>query len=546
MPQQQTQLEVDAVVIGAGFAGLRSIHELRQLDLTLQVFEAADDVGGTWYWNRYPGARTDTESWAYCLSFDRELWEEWEFRERFTAQPDVLAYLQRVADKHDMRKDIRFSTRVTAATFDEHANRWTVRTDDGRETRCRWLISGLGWLGIAYKPPFPGVESFQGETYVTSQWPKEPVDFHGKRVAVVGTGATGIQVVQQVAHVAEHLTVFQRTPNYVMPGRNHAVSAEQQTALRSDYENIWKTTFDHVFAFPMKPANLLGSELSDAELERVLEAGWEAGGFRYIFETVDDMLVDQRVNDAASEFVRRKIRAIVKDPDTAALLSPTTHPIGGKRPPLGNMYYETFNRSNVKLVSVREDPIREITPRGLRTGNAEYEFDVLVFATGFDAITGPLSKIDVRGVGGRTIADEWSDGASVLLGVSSPGFPNLFSILGPQAPFASHPPVIETQVELVGQLLKRAQETGAERVEANEDATRAWSELCDTILDATLLPQGMGDRPWFLGANIPGKRPSTLCYLGGMAGYRAAIAQEAEAGYPGYAFGAAPVPAVAK
>ncbi|MCW3011010.1 MAG: Phenylacetone monooxygenase, partial [Solirubrobacterales bacterium] len=389
MPQQQTQLEVDAVVIGAGFAGLRSIHELRQLDLTLQVFEAADDVGGTWYWNRYPGARTDTESWAYCLSFDRELWEEWEFRERFTAQPDVLAYLQRVADKHDMRKDIRFSTRVTAATFDEHANRWTVRTDDGRETRCRWLISGLGWLGIAYKPPFPGVESFQGETYVTSQWPKEPVDFHGKRVAVVGTGATGIQVVQQVAHVAEHLTVFQRTPNYVMPGRNHAVSAEQQTALRSDYENIWKTTFDHVFAFPMKPANLLGSELSDAELERVLEAGWEAGGFRYIFETVDDMLVDQRVNDAASEFVRRKIRAIVKDPDTAALLSPTTHPIGGKRPPLGNMYYETFNRSNVKLVSVREDPIREITPRGLRTGNAEYEFDVLVFATGFDAITGP-------------------------------------------------------------------------------------------------------------------------------------------------------------
>jgi cyclohexanone monooxygenase len=530
----QTLPEVDAVVVGAGFAGLRSIHVLRKLGLTLQVFEAGTDVGGTWYWNRYPGARTDTESWAYCFSFDRELWQEWDFVERYTGQADVLEYLRRVADKHDMRKDIRFSSRVNGAYFDEETNRWTVHTEDGVSITCRWLITGLGWLGIAYKPPFPGLDTFKGESYVTSQWPREPVDFTGKRVAVIGTGATGIQVIQSIAPVAEHLTVFQRTPNYVMPGRNHMLTPEQRTELRRDFEGIWRKTFDHVFAFPMEPANRLGSQVDDDELERVLEAGWEAGGFHYIFETFDDMLVDQRVNDAAAEFVRRKIRAIVKDPATAELLCPKTHPIGGKRPPLGNFYYETFNRPNVTLVSVREDPIREITPTGLRTGTAEYEFDVIIFATGFDAITGPLAEMNVHGVGGRTIAEEWGRDAKMLLGVSAPGFPNLFSVLGPQAPFASHPPVIEAQVDFIGQVLARALADGAERVEATPEAAQAWSDQCDAILDATLLPQGMGDRPWFLGANVPGKRPSTLCYLGGMAGYVAEVTKQVDNGLPGY------------
>jgi cyclohexanone monooxygenase len=530
----QTLPEVDAVVVGAGFAGLRSIHVLRKLGLTLQVFEAGTDVGGTWYWNRYPGARTDTESWAYCFSFDRELWQEWDFVERYTGQADVLEYLRRVADKHDMRKDIRFSSRVNGAYFDEETNRWTVHTEDGVSITCRWLITGLGWLGIAYKPPFPGLDTFEGESYVTSQWPREPVDFTGKRVAVIGTGATGIQVIQSIAPVAEHLTVFQRTPNYVMPGRNHMLTPEQRTELRRDFEGIWRKTFDHVFAFPMEPANRLGSQVDDDELERVLEAGWEAGGFHYIFETFDDMLVDQRVNDAAAEFVRRKIRAIVKDPATAELLCPKTHPIGGKRPPLGNFYYETFNRPNVTLVSVREDPIREITPTGLRTGTAEYEFDVIIFATGFDAITGPLAEMNVHGVGGRTIAEEWGRDAKMLLGVSAPGFPNLFSVLGPQAPFASHPPVIEAQVDFIGQVLARALADGAERVEATPEAAQAWSDQCDAILDATLLPQGMGDRPWFLGANVPGKRPSTLCYLGGMAGYVAEVTKQVDNGLPGY------------
>lgn len=532
----QTLPDVDAVVVGAGFAGLRTIHELRQLGLSMQVFEAGTDVGGTWYWNRYPEARTDTESWGYCLFFDRELYENWDWPERFPGQPDVLAYMQHVADRHDMRKEIRFNTRVSGAWFDEATNLWTVRTEDGQEVRSRFLITGLGWLGVAYKPPFPGADTFQGETYVTSQWPHEPVDFTGKRVAVIGTGATGIQTITGVARVAEHLTVFQRTPNYVLPSRNHALSEFQRTALKRDYDTVLKKTREHVFAFPMDAAGRLGSELSDEELEKVLEWGWETGGFRYIFETVDDMLVDQRTNDAASEFVRRKIRAIVNDPQTAELLCPTTHPIGGKRPPLGSFYYETYNRPNVSLVSVREDPIKEITPTGLRTGTAEYEVDVIIYATGFDAITGPLTNMNVHGTDDRSLGEEWAKSARMHLGLTAPGYPNMFSILGPQAPFASHPPAIEAQVEFIGKLLKQALDTGAQRIEATEEATQGWSDMCDMILEATLLPQGMGDRPWFLGANVPGKKPSTLCYLGGMAGYGTEIAKEVESGFPGYRF----------
>lgn len=538
----QTLPDVDAVVIGAGFAGLRTIHSLRKLGLSLQAFEAGDDVGGTWYWNRYPGARTDTESWAYCFSFDRELWEEWDYRERFMAQPDTLDYLRRVADKHDMRKDIRFSTRVRGATFDEATNRWTVYTEDGLEVSCRWLITGLGWLGVAFTPPFPGGETFKGESYVTSQWPHESVDLAGKRVGVIGTGATGIQVIQSVAHVAGQLTVFQRTPNYVMPGRNHALSPEQKSGLKTEYDTVWEQAYRHVFGFPMESPQRLGSELTDEELEKVFEAGWEAGGFRFIFETVDDMLVDQRVNDAAAEFVRRKIRTIVKDPHTAELLCPTTHPIGGKRPPLGNFYYETYNRPNVSLVSVRDDPILEVTPNGLRTvSGTEYELDVIIYATGFDAITGPLANLDIRGVGGQTITEAWADGeAKMLFGLSAAGFPNMFSILGPQAPFASHPPVIETQVDFIEKILEHALAAHASRVEATPEAVQAWSDQCDLILAATLLEQGLGDRPWFLGANVPGKKPSTLCFLGGLGAYVDAIKQEVDNGFASYVLDPAP------
>ncbi|MBA3742799.1 MAG: NAD(P)/FAD-dependent oxidoreductase [Sporichthya sp.] len=524
---------------------MRSIVELRRLGLSMRVFEAGSEVGGTWYWNRYPGARTDTESWGYCFFFDKELGLEWDWPERFPSQPDVQKYMVHVADRFDMRKEITFNARVDGAFFDEATNLWTVRTDTGEEVTCRWLITGLGWLGVAYKPNLAGLDSFAGEWYQTSLWPKEEVNLEGKRVAVIGTGATGIQVIQTIAPVVEHLTVFQRTPNFVMPGRNHALSDHQRAELKRDYDLITEQTFNHVFAFPMDPANQLGSEVSDdADLIRIFEKGWEDGGFRYIFTTVDDMLVDQRVNDIAAEFVRNKIRAIVKDPVTAELLCPKTHPIGGKRPPLGNFYFETFNRSNVTLVDVRPDPVAEITPTGLRlTSGAEYEADVIIFATGFDAMTGPLAKMNVHGVGDRTLEAEWVEGPNLHLGISQAGFPNLFAILGPQGPFASHPPVIEKQVEFIGKVLDKALADGAERVESTPEAGAAWTAMCDMILHMTLVPKGLDDRPWFLGANVPGKKQTTLAYLGGMAGYCAELDKERDGGFPGYAMRKAPVPA---
>ena len=539
-----TQPHVDAVVVGAGFAGLRTIHELRELGLTMQAFEAGSDVGGTWYWNRYPGARTDTESWAYCFSFDKELCQEWDWPERFPAQPDVLAYLRRVADKHDMRKEIKFSTRVVAASFDETVNLWTVETDDGAETVCRWLITGLGWLGVSYKPQFPGLDSFQGEWYQTSLWPREPVDLEGKRIAVIGTGATGIQVTTAVAPTAEHLTVFQRTPNYALPARNFALADAQRSEIKRNYDAIWEQVQRQAFAFPMDAANRVGSDVDDDAMQKILERGWETGGFRYLFETFDDMFADPRVNDAASEFVRHKIRTIVKDPSTAELLCPTTHPIGGKRPPLANFYYETFNRPNVSLVSVRDNPIADVTPQGIRLEDgSEYGCDVIIFATGFDAITGPLERMNIRGVGNRKLADEWSNAPKLHLGLSTPGFPNLFSILGPQGPFVQHPPLIETQAQFIGKVLSQAIEKGADRVEATHEAARTWSDLCDLVLSMTVIPKGIDDRPWFLGANIPGKQPSTLCYLGGMAGYCAELDKDIDSGFGGWSMSSVAVPA---
>ncbi|MDQ1506988.1 MAG: hypothetical protein QOD57_4715 [Actinomycetota bacterium] len=537
--------QVDAVVVGAGFAGLRSIHELRRLGLSMRVFEAGSDVGGTWYWNTYPGARTDTESWGYCFFFDKELGLEWDWPERFPAQPDVQKYMSHVADRFDMRKEITFNARVNGAFFDEASNTWTVRTNTGEEVTCRWLITGLGWLGVAYKPDLPGLDDFQGEWYQTSLWPKTDVELEGKRVAVIGTGATGVQVIQTIAPVVEKLTVFQRTPNFVMPGRNHALTDEQRAELKRDYDAITAQTFSHVFAFPMDPANCMGGEITDdADLIRIFEKGWEDGGFRYIFTTVDDMLIDQRVNDIAAEFVRNKIRAIVKDPATAELLCPKTHPIGGKRPPLGNFYYETYNRPNVELVNVRPDPIAAITPTGLRlTSGAEYEADVIIFATGFDAMTGPLEKMNVHGVGDRTLKEEWAEGPNLHLGISQAGFPNLFAVLGPQGPFASHPPVIEKQVEFIGKVLEQAIAQGAERVESTPEAGAAWTAMCDMILNMTLVPQGLDDRPWFLGANVPGKKQTTLTYLGGMAGYVAELEKEIAGGFPGYDMAKRPVPA---
>lgn len=513
--------EFDAVVVGAGLSGLRVLRELRdEVGLSVKVFEAGTDVGGTWYWNRYPGARTDTESWAYGLSFDRELCEDWTWEERFPGQPEVERYLNHVADRFDLRKDIQFETRVTEATFEEDAGVWRIVTEAGETVTATYLVTAAGLLSDTYEPPFPGIADFEGDWYQTSLWPKEGVDFEGKRVAVIGTGATAIQLIPEVAREAAHLTVFQRTPNYVVPARNHLMPESQVTEINRTWDEMWAHLRTQPFALPIPVSGRVAADVPDAaERRRVFDQVWETGGFRFIFESFDDLITNQAINDEASDYVRDKIRTIVKDPETAELLCPTGHPFGTKRLPLGHFYYETFNRDDVDLVSVADNPIARITPRGIELEDGtEHEVDIIVFALGFNAITGALGAIDLRGRGGRTLNEKWAGGASAYLGVAVDEFPNMFVILGPQSPFVNTPPMVERQVEFIGDAIRYLRERDLNPVEATAEAVEAWNAECHEGLNATLIPKGLDDRPWFL-RPIPGRPLNVLFYFGGFEAY---------------------------
>ncbi|MDX6653781.1 MAG: hypothetical protein QOH18_482 [Solirubrobacterales bacterium] len=511
----------DAVIIGAGLSGLRALRELRdEVGLSVRVFEAAPDVGGTWFWNRYPGARTDTESWAYGLSFDKELLEDWTWEERFPGQPEVERYLNHIADRYDLRKDIEFETRVTEATFEEDEGTWRIVTDAGVVVTATYLVTAAGLLSDTYEPPFPGLDGFAGDWYQTSLWPKEGVEFEGKRVAVIGTGATAIQLIPEVAHQADHLTVLQRTPNYVVPARNHLLADSQMGELKRNYDTMWAALRKQPFALPIPTSGRIAADMpAPADRQRVFDAVWETGGFRFIFESFDDLISNQSINDEASEFVRNKIRTIVKDPETAELLCPTGHPFGTKRLPLGHFYYETFNRDDVDLVGLRGNPIERITPKGIRLEDGtEYEVDVIVFALGFNAITGALAAIDVRGRGGRELNDKWADGASAYLGVAVDEFPNLFVILGPQSPFVNTPPMVERQVDFIGGAIRYMRDHDVAAIEATPEAVESWNAECHSDLNETLIPKGLDDRPWFL-RRIPGKPLNVLFYFGGFEAY---------------------------
>jgi cyclohexanone monooxygenase len=521
----------DAIVIGAGFAGLRMLHELRQLGLTVKVFEAASDVGGTWYWNRYPGARTDSESWVYAYSFSKELQDEWSWSERFPSQSEALAYLRYVANRFDMYRDIAFNTRIESAVWDERTSHWTVRDQRGRSHTCKVLIAAVGVLSTPYTPPFPGFESFKGESYVTGRWPKERVDFAGKRVAIIGTGATAVQAIPIIAQTASHLTVFQRTPNYVLPARNYTLTDDEREAIRRDYDRIWAQAREHFFGFAMPLAGRMAADVTPEERQRILERGWETGGFRFIFETFDDIFTDDKSNEAAAEFVRNKIRTIVTDPVTAELLCPKDYPLAAKRPPLGHFYYETFNRPNVSLIDISGDPIAEITTHGVRTATRDFEADVIVFATGFDAVTGTLAAMDLRGRSGVTIAEKWHDGPRTHLGIAVDGFPNLFMICGPQSPFANIPVVIDGIVDWIGKALSHMRARGADTMEATPEAVEQWRKHMDELINATVLSKG---RSWFLGDNIPGKPHVTLFHFGGAGVYRQECLAAAAKGFEGF------------
>ena len=525
----------DAIIIGAGFGGVRALYEMHKLGLSTRLFDAGSDVGGTWYWNRYPGARTDSEAWGYCYSFSKELMDEYVWDERMPTWDQVQRYIAHVADRFDLRKDMQMNTVIKSVIYDEAKNIWTVTTQGGEVFTCTYFISAVGWFAVAVKPPFGGLENFKGQWYMTSTWPKEPVDFTGKRVGIVGSGSTAVQILPVVAKSAKSVKMFQRTPNYVLPGRNHPLDASDNQAIKANYDAIWEQVRKQTFAFPMGTSTLKYDDVTDEQRQQIFEAGWESGGFRFIFETFGDILTDMRSNAAAAEFVRGKIRSIVKDPATAELLVPK-YPIALKRPPLGNFYFETFNRDNVTLVDVSEHPLIGATEKGLKTDIEEHELDIIIFAIGFDAVTGPLTHLEVRGKGGELIRDKWAAGPRTHLGIAMDGFPNMFIITGPQSPFSNVPPVIDATVDWIGRAITKMRAEGTAKMEATPEVVDSWVKLMQTILDQTLLGQAVEQKSWYMGANIPGKAHAPLHYFGGAEGYFKEMQHSLDSDFEGFTF----------
>ena len=528
----------DAVVIGAGFSGMYMLKSLRdKLGLNVRVYEAGDTVGGTWYWNRYPGARCDSDAYIYVFTFDKQLLQEWEWTERYPEQPEILRYLEHVAKRHDLKRDMQFNTRVTSAEFDEKTNLWSVRTDNGDPVTARYLIAAVGSLSTTNIPPFKGLEKFKGKWHHTSLFPHTGVDFTGKRVGMVGTGATAVQAIPEIAQQAKHLTVFQRTANYCVPARNGKVDPDVVSARKADYDGVVKRIRESFFGqehyFIMKSA----LEATPEEREREFDKRWDAGGFAFWLANYQDMFFSQEANDLCADYIKRKIRKTVKDPAVAEKLIPKGYAYGTKRQPLDTNYYETFNKDNVLLVDATTDGgIEEITEKGIRAGGKEYEFDIIVFATGFDAMTGPLKALNLKGRGGRTLAKEWADGPHSYLGISVAGFPNLFTITGPQSPsvLSNMPVSIEQHVEWVTDCIDNMRKNEKTTIEATPEAQDQWVAHVNEIVNMTLM---VGANSWYMSANIPGKPRAFLPYLGpeGVGGYRKKCDEVAAKGYEGFA-----------
>src|SRR5262245_1842900 len=526
--------QLDAVVIGAGFAGVYALYKLRDvLGMRVRVYETGDGVGGTWYWNRYPGARCDSESFYYCFSFSEDVAQAWQCSCPYPEQPEIERYLNHVADRFDLRRDIQLSTRVTDARFDDASNRWEIDTERGERVTARFLVTAVGCLSATNVPDLPGRESFRGASYHTSRWPREGVDFTGKRVGRIGTGSSGIQAAPVIAAEAAHLTVFQRTPNFSVPARHRAFAPEHQAEIKRDYAAIFERTRTSPAGFPYFPIERKAMDVSAEERQKILEGLWQEGGFKFLWGSFSDLTLDPAANEIASEFIRSKIREIVTNPDTAERLCPKDHPYGSKRPPIDTDYYVTFNRENVRLVDLRKTPIEAITPTGLRTSDAEYELDAIVFATGFDAMTGSLLRIDIRGSGGRRLADVWAHGPRTLLGLQIAGFPNLFTITGPGSPsvLVNMPVAIEHHVNWIADCLQHMKEHGKTRIEASEAAQDAWVEHVAEVAKASLFGRA---NSWYVGANIPGKPRVVMPYTGGQPMYRERCDAVTKAGYEGF------------
>jgi cation diffusion facilitator CzcD-associated flavoprotein CzcO len=523
--------DFDAVIVGAGFAGLYMLHRLRGLGLRARVFEAGSGVGGTWYWNRYPGARCDVESMEYSFQFSDALQQEWDWSERYAAQPELLRYANHVADRFDLRRDIQFDTRVDAATFDESAGCWRIGTSDGARCSAAFCIMATGCLSSPNTPKLEGLESFAGERYHTGYWPHQPVDFTDKRVAIIGTGSSAVQSIPIIAGQAQHLTVFQRTPNYAIPAHNAPLAPETRIAIKADYAGLRaraRRTFTGI-AFDYSEA--LALETAPEEREREYERRWQRGGLSFL-GAYQDLMLDAQANATAAEFVRGKIRRKVTDPAVAELLAPK-NVIGCKRVCIDIGYYETFNRDNVTLVDVSERPIEEITPHGVKVAGREYAADALVLATGFDAMTGALLRIDIRGRGGARLATAWSAGPKTYLGLAVAGFPNLFTITGPGSPsvLTNMIPTIEQHVDWIADTIRHMRAHQLALIEASEDAQERWTEHLGDLARPTLRYTCTS---WYLGANVPGKPRVFMPYIGGFPRYAQQCREVAANGYQGF------------
>jgi cyclohexanone monooxygenase len=524
--------DFDVVVVGAGFAGMYLLHRLRGLGLSVRVVEAGSDVGGTWYWNRYPGARCDVESMQYSYQFSEELQQDWEWTERYATQSEILRYVDHVAERFDLRRDIQFNTKVTAASFDDAAKRWVIETDGGERLSAPYCVMATGCLSVPNKPQFVGQEDFAGPIYHTGNWPHEGVDFTGKRVAVIGTGSSAIQSIPVIAEQAAQLTVFQRTPNYAVPAHNAPLDPAKVRDIKADYAGFRarakQTPTGNLFEVGGPSAMAVSAE----ERAREYEARWQAGGLPFL-AAFADIMFDPEANQTIADFVRDKIRAIVDDPAVADLLAPKNI-IGCKRICVDTGYYETFNRDNVALVDISETPIERFTADGVSVDGRVYEVDAIVSATGFDAMTGALLNIDIRGAAGAALRDKWRDGPKAYLGLALAGFPNLFMVTGPGSPsvISNMLPAIEQHVNWITDCIGYMRDQGLGRIEAQIDAEEAWVAHVGEVADLSLRSTCSS---WYVGANIPGKPRVYMPYIGGVPVYARKCDQVAADGYEGFA-----------
>ena len=534
-PRQPEVAPLDVAIVGGGLAGLYAIHRLRKLGLKVRAYEAGSGIGGTWFWNRYPGARCDVESLEYSYSFSDELQQEWKWPERYGTQPEILKYINHVADRFDLRRDVQLNTRIQSAVFDSKTNEWTLVTKDGETIKARYVVMAAGNLSTPRVPDFKSIHDFKGKWYHTGLWPHEGVDFTGLRVGVIGTGSSGVQMIPIIAQQAKQLTVFQRTANFSLPARNGPMTPDREDPHKANYKERRAAAMETPFAIGGHPKPTQKTmEATPEERAKTYEAKWQAGGSISYLYSYTDLLVSKEANDTASEFARNKIRSIVKDKRTGELLAPKDHPIGTKRLCLDTNYYETYNRPNVSLVDVRSDPIKELTPKGVRLNSgAEYEFDAIAFATGFDAMTGALNEIDIRTSEGEMLRQHWEGGPLTYLGLMVAGFPNMFIVTGPGSPGVKTQMIasIEQHVDWIADAIDHLGKHQLDRIEPTAKAESEWVTHVNEVADSTLYPLA---NSWYVGANIPGKPRVFMPYVGGFDRYKKHCDAISAGGYEGF------------